>query len=132
MLRARRSVLRERDRGRLAPAVAAPSEREKVLADVIAMVQALSDRYGYTVTLAGDGAARAHHGQVRGALAGGGADHQVAGTQPIYRRVAELVTTLNATRKGASGYGPVGGAAAPHDFGQVLSAQVLIQGGVGC
>ncbi len=60
---------------------------------------------------------------------------QVAGEKKIYLRVAELVTSLNATRLGASGYGPVGsvvGATYPEQLHELRAAMptspILIPG----
>jgi orotidine-5'-phosphate decarboxylase len=66
---------------------------------------------------------------------GGFLQDQVAGARPIYRHVADLVTELNQTRLGMSGYGPVGsvvGATYPEQLQELRAAMpsspILIPG----
>lgn len=56
---------------------------------------------------------------------GGLLQDRIADSQPLYRHVAELVTALNASRVGSSGYGPVGavvGATYPEQLQELRSA----------
>lgn len=66
---------------------------------------------------------------------GGFLQDQVADSRPIYRRVADLVTEINASRLGVSGYGPVGtvvGATYPEQLQELRAAMptspILIPG----
>lgn len=66
---------------------------------------------------------------------GGFLQDQVASSQPIYRHVANWVTSLNASRTGQSGYGPIGavvGATYPEQLLELRSAMptspILIPG----